>query len=138
MNEMQNPKERLEEINNEIEKLGKEVDLKTNKLYGLRKMRQDLIFRNGLYITDLSEYEGKVLRDITAIDSKGGEVVLPMEGIVEVRNGKLYCSSYWGGIIMWSDEENCYYHHYCYTSKKLDIVGFYDIEVDDGTECQDE
>jgi uncharacterized protein YnzC (UPF0291/DUF896 family) len=121
----------VSDYKSEIAKLYKEIEkCKAPLLEKINELKDEMrqyIVKNKLYITDLSEFNGKHLSNITAIDSNGEDVYLPNDEIVEVVNGKLYCSSYSGGIVGWDSDENSYYHTRYYVTKKLDILGFTDI-----------
>lgn len=82
------------------------------------------------YITDLSEYNGKEISFI-ALSSKGEEVSLPTDEIVEVSDGRLYLSSYEGGIVEWNEDEKKYIEYAYGGRDPLDIVGFIDISIKD-------
>ena len=122
---MKNTKEiesKIEELRNKKNPLSEEIDK-------LEKNKKTSIVNNKKYLTDLSDFEGKSLSNIVALDSKGKEIYLPLDQIVEVKCGKLRCSSFYGGIIAWSNKDNCYKKRYYCKVESLDIVGFTDIEV---------
>lgn len=123
-----------------------EYEDSVSKLYGLIKdystpIREQIseiedekrkyIIENKLYYVDLSEFNGKNLSRVTAIDSKGEDIWIPTDEIIEVENGKLYCSSYQGGIVGWNKDENSYYSAYYGINKNIDIIGFIDISLDE-------
>ena len=91
--------------------------------------RMNFIFNNHLYVTDLSEFEGKDISSISIFNSSGENIDVPLDEIVEVIDGKLYCSSYQGGIVEFV--EGKYSHTFRFTTSELDIIGFYDIKVRD-------
>ena len=80
------------------------------------------------YVTDLSEYNGKKISFI-ALNSKGKEVWLPVNELVEVSNGRLYLSSYRGGIVEWNEDEKKYIYYLHGRQEPLDIIGFIDINI---------
>ena len=95
----------------------------------IREQRMNFIFNNHLYVTDLSEFEGKDISSISIFNSSGENIDVPLDEIVEVIDGKLYCSSYQGGIVEFV--EGKYSHTFRFTTIELDIIGFYDIKVRD-------
>jgi len=132
---MKNTKEiesKIEELRSKRNLLMKiHIDPLSEEISKLRKDRIASIVNNREYLTDLSDFEGKNLSNIVALDSKGKEIYLPLDQIVEVRCGKLHCSGLYGGIIAWSNKDNCYKKRYYYKTENLDIVGFTDIEVEE-------
>jgi hypothetical protein len=123
----------VSDYKSEITKLYKEIEkCKAPLLEKINELKDEMrqyIVKNKLYITDLSEFNGKHLSDITAIDSNGENVYLPTNEIAKVMNGKLFCSSYIGGIVVWNPDENSYYHTRYHITKKLNILGFTNVIV---------
>lgn len=76
---------------------------------------------------DFTEHEGAWIGHIRAVDSKGDDVCLPTDEIVQVKNGKPYFSSYNGGIVYFDQEKQKYVKHYYGGEKEIDIIGFYDV-----------
>ena len=101
------------------------------KISILEKERIKSIIKNKEYIFDLSEYNGKTLSNITAIDKEGKEIFLPIDEIVRVDNGRLVCSSYINGIVYFSNDKQKYIYAYKYINTELEIIGFIDIAVED-------
>lgn len=125
-------KDYLEKINLNNKKIEKIKRRLLDNLYKENSLLEEKMYKNTIdkkeYITDLSEYNGKEISFI-ALDSNGEDVWLPTDEIVEVRNGKLYLSSYEGGIVKYDDELEKYVHSYHHRAETLDIVGFINIEV---------
>ena len=120
---------KIEEIKAERDKNQKKyVKPLSDKIIKLEQDRIESIIKNKEYVTDLSEWEGESIY-FTAINSHGEELFLPTDEIVKVRNGKIYCSSYLGGIVEWRDEYNSYIKSFYGSQEKLDILGFIDIEI---------
>jgi len=94
------------------------------------KIKQERI-KIGDYITDLSPYNDKYFSHIEAFDSNGEEVWLPLDESNKIENNRMYCSSYQGGIVQWDEEKQKYIHCYYGREEELDIVGFFEIVVDD-------
>lgn len=95
--------------------------------------RVKFIFDNELYLRDLSEFAGKRLESIVAISSIGKETDLPLDESVDILdNGRLYCLSYIGGVVAFSEEKKTYIHNYYSSARELDIIGFCDIVEDKG------
>lgn len=124
MDSIEKIEEEIKNLNLEISKLMKEASKKEDE-------RVKMLIANGLLIKNLSEYEGKDLRSIDAYDKDGNSVYIPTDEILEVIDGRLYCSSFNRGIVKWSEEKKCYCHLYHMTTEDLDIEGFLDIEVDE-------
>jgi len=126
---------KINKFNAEISALYKKIKNHNTSIYEkiskIKNEKREFIFKNKLYYTDLSEFDGKSLSHIVALDSDGQEIYLPTDEIVEIENGKLCCSSFNGGIVEWDSEENSYCKSYYGKSKKLDILGFIDIIIDD-------
>jgi hypothetical protein len=128
---------KTKDIENKIETLNKKLNENRNryinplieKKNNLSKERILSIIENKEYIFDLSEYNEKEIFSIVALRSDGKEEDLPLCEIVHIENGKLFCSDYNSGIVKWSDEDNCYVKLYHGSEKKLDIIGFIDIET---------
>lgn len=125
-------KDYLEKINLNNKKIEKIKRRLLDNLYKENSLLKEKMYKNIIdkkeYIADLSKYNGKEISFI-ALDSNGKNVWLPTDEIVEVRNGKLYLSSYEGGIVNYDDKLEKYVHSYHYRAQTLDIVGFINIEV---------
>lgn len=109
----------------------KEVQPLRDELRKLESKRITSIIKNKEYLTDLSEFKGKEITSITALNSQGKDLWLPLDEIIDIDNGKLYLSSLNGGIVQWDVEDRCYVHIYHYSTKKLNIIGFIDIVTDE-------
>lgn len=122
----------LEKINLNDKKIEKIKKRLLNKLYKENSLLKEKMYKNIVdkkeYIIDLSEYNEKEISFI-ALDSNGEEVWLPTDEIVEVKNGKLFLSSYQGGIVRFDNEKQKYIKSYYGSESELDIVGFVDIKV---------
>lgn len=125
-------KDYLEKINLNNKKIEKIKRRLLDNLYKENSLLKEKMYKNIIdkkeYITDLSKYNGKEI-SFTALDSNGEDVWLPTDEIVGVRNGKLYLSSYEGGIVNYDDKLGKYVHNYHYRAETLDIIGFINIEV---------
>lgn len=98
------------------------IDALDKKINNLNNLRIKSIIKNKEYLTNLDSVEN--LNSIIAINYEGNEVYIPTDEIVEVKNGKLYCSSFNGGIVRWC-ETNKSYMHDCFGSEEdLKILGF--------------
>lgn len=122
----------LEKINLNDKKIEKIKKRLLNKLYKENSLLKEKMYKNIVdkkeYIIDLSEYNEKEISFI-ALDSNGEEVWIPTDEIVEVKNGKLFLSSYQGGIVRFDNEKQKYIKSYYGSESELDIVGFVDIKV---------
>lgn len=129
---------KTEDFRNRIEELKKiKQDNLEKFVYPLTKQILELkdkmyknIVLNKEYIADLSEYNGKEISFI-ALNSNGKDVCLPTDEIVSVENGRLYLSSYQGGIVRYDNEKQKYIRSYFQREEELNIVGFVDIKIID-------
>ena len=104
------------------------IDPLSEKILRLEEKRIKSIIDNKEYITDLSEFKDKDIFSLTAINKDGKEVYLPIDELIKIsEDGHLALSSFGGGLVDWSDEDNCYMYTYYQTTKKMDILGFIDI-----------
>lgn len=121
-------KKQIDLLNQELKENGENYcKPRYEKIKLLQKELYLNILKNKEYIDDLSDYNGKEINFI-ALNSKGEEVFLPRDEIVDVRNGRLYLSSFRGGIVYWSEDKKEYFRSYYGVEKPLDIVGFIDVE----------
>ena len=124
-----NIKKQIDLLNQELKENGDNYcKPRYEKIKVLQKELYLNILKNKEYIDDLSDYNGKEINFI-ALNSKGEEVNLPRDEIVDVRNGKLYLSSFRGGIVYWCNDKKEYIRSYYGIKKSLDIVGFINVEV---------
>lgn len=121
----------IKEIEDEMKKISGEISKLMKKQNSLEKNKIDIIIKNDMLIKDLSPYEGKCIWNISAYNKEGKDVCIPTDEIVEVKDGKLYCSSYTGGIVCWSKNQEAYVRSYYGREEILDIAGFLDIELDE-------
>jgi len=121
----------IKEIEEEMKITSHDIQELMRKNNKLEAKRISLMLENDMLIKDLSEYEGKDITFIDAYDKDGKDVYIPTDEIVDVRNGRLYCSSYSGGILSWSEKEQCYIYSYHMREERLEIEGFLDIIVDE-------
>ena len=121
-------KKQIDILNQELKENGENYcKPRYEKIKVLQKEFYLNILKNKEYIDDLSDYNGKEINFI-ALNSKGEEAFLPRDEIVDVQNGRLYLSSFRGGIVYWSDDKKEYIHSYYGVEKPIDIVGFIDVE----------
>lgn len=113
--------ERLRELRQQSSEILKEICKLNDEIW------QEMIDTKS-YITDLSQYDGLELSSITAIGADGCAIWIPSDEILSVNDGRLYASSYQGGIVEWN-ESGYYEHRYHRCTEKLDIIGFTEIEV---------
>jgi len=121
----------IEDIEAEIELNQKQIKELYESNSELDKKKREIIFKEKLYITDLSEFNKKTLSKIFALDSKGEEVFLPLDEIVNIEDNRLYCSSFNYGIVSFNEDKKKYQKSYYGAVKDIDIIGFYNIEVDE-------
>jgi len=112
-------------------KLISNIDALNKEIWKLHKDKIKSIIQNKEYIFDLSEYNNKSLISITALDKEGDVICFPVDEIMEVRNGYLYCSSFDYGIVYYDLKEKSYVHNYRQNQTKLEIIGFIDIITED-------
>lgn len=121
-------KKQIDLLNQELKENRKNYcEPRYEKIKVLQKELYLNILKNKEYIDDLSNYNGKEINFI-ALNSKGEEVFLPRNEIVDVQNGRLYLSSFSGGIVRWCEDKKEYVHSYYGVQKPLDIIGFIDVE----------
>jgi len=98
---------KVSEFEDNISKLREQISVHNAPIFNavnkIEEDKKEYKIANKLYIADLSEHNDKNLSSITAIDKNGEEVFLPLDEIVEVKDGRLYCSSYTGGIVAFDD-----------------------------------
>ena len=122
---------RIEELKKlKQDNLEKFVNPLTKQILQLKDKMYKNIVLNKEYISDLSEYNGKEI-NFVALNSNGDREWLPTDEIVSVENGKLYLSSYQGGVVRFDNEKQKYIQSYFQREKELDIVGFVDITIID-------
>jgi phosphoenolpyruvate synthase/pyruvate phosphate dikinase len=122
---------RIEELKKiKQDNLEKFVNPLTKQILELKDKMYKNIVLNKEYIADLSEYNGKEISFI-ALDSNGEDVWLPTDEIVSVENGRLYLSSYQGGMVRYDNEKQKYIKSYFRREEELNIVGFVDIKIID-------
>mgnify|MGYP001239259837 CR=1 FL=1 len=128
---LQELQQKLETAKSEYNTARKESDRLFKIKYDIEKEIEKINFKLKKYITDLSPYNGKTLRNIVPIDSNGERVWIPDDESVWVENNRLVCSSYENGLLNFDEEKQKYIHSYRYREEELDIVGFRDIIVED-------
>lgn len=113
-----------EEYLKEIKKIDKQI----SKLYSKRnKVKRELLdykISTGDYIAgnDLIDLPNYTRIDIDSVlDSNFEEVYIPSDEGVYIQDGRLDCSSYYEGLLSYSDEDKCYIYSYHYSKQKIDI-----------------
>lgn len=79
-------------------------------------------------ITDLSPYNGKVIKSISAVDSQGKIVNIAYDRMV-IKDNRLDCLSACAAL-GWNDTAKAYLAYSIEYKGVVDIAGFYDIVVD--------
>ena len=120
MTELELVEKRMEELRVKKRDFCKPIDEEFKELL---KLRKKLVPK----IIDFSEYEGREIAYIEAVDSNGNDVLLPTDEIAKVKNGKPFFSSYNGGIVDFDENIGKYVYYYRFSETVLDIVGFYDV-----------
>lgn len=116
-----------------LEKLKNIINININKLTERFIIKSDND-NNYDFKIDLLDYAGLDLKEIKALDFNGNNIDLPVDdttgGIIEVqKDGKLYTSSFLGGIVMFDYNINKYITLFLHNKTILNIAVFYNIEV---------
>lgn len=95
--------------------------------------REHFIIENNKYLTDLSAFKNKKLNKISVIFLEDTNEYIVHHYVIDAEidsNGKFKYNDKWTSI-KWFDEVNSYGHEENHKlARKLNIVGFFDIEVD--------
>ena len=112
-----------ENFRKEIEKIDKRISKLYKERNTIRKELLDYRISIGDYIPgdELISKEIISINIDTVLDSNFEEVYIPSNELVDIEDGRLYCSSYSEGILYYSDKDGCYIHCYYGDEEELDI-----------------
>lgn len=124
--------EKLDELTNKIIALENDIQSLYHKKNEIVKQREELIIKDKLYLTDLSQYKDHDIEDITVIvHGDRGNIIFNNhwdEAYVD-DEGHLRCAIYepYGFSTEWfyDEDEKSYSNRF----GKIDVIGFCDIKL---------
>ena len=124
---------RIEEITGYLEEHEKKVEKEKKELSKLTKQRIKLFIDNKMYcpISKLKKYADKDINSIRIVLDNGSITLYNYGDFIEIdENGYFYYSDDNNGIVAFDETNNKYYSSYWGRTQELNIVGFYDLIID--------
>lgn len=123
--------EKLDELTNEIIAIENDIQSLYHKKNEIIKQREELIIKDKLYLTNLSQYKDQWLMDITVIVQEPGGSITFNNHWNEVYvddKGHLRCriTNYCDYVEWFYDEDK---KSYCNSFGKINVIGFCDIKL---------
>ena len=124
---------RLEYIENQIKDLEETIKKAKETLSELRKKRFKLVVENKAYMPDLTDYIGKEIVSVCFVLDNDKIMSRYNDGglLYADYKGRLVYNSEIGGSIRYEDAFNSYVLSRNNYSELLNIVGFFDVEIED-------